>query len=91
MSRCIPKVRRSGLEKAAAFLFSTFLRLIFPRLLKKDAMIEQKVQKDRLQVDKMPIISGICDTIILKSAHSPRNHLVLVAQITIFAIITSNK
>lgn len=54
-------------------------------------MIEQKVQKDRLQVDKMPIISGICDTIILKSAYSPRNHLVFVAQITIFAIITSNK
>ena len=54
-------------------------------------MIEQKVPKNRLQVDKMPIISGIYDTIILKSAYSPRNHLVFVAQITIFAIITSNK
>ena len=54
-------------------------------------MIEQKVPKDRLQVDKMPIISGNYDTIILKSAHSLRNHLVFVAQITIFAIITSNK
>ena len=54
-------------------------------------MIERKVLKDRLQIDKMPIISGIYDTIILKSALSPRNHLVFIAQITIFAIITSNK
>ena len=81
----------AAFRKCAAFLFSTFTRLIFPRLPKKGAMIEQKVPKDRLQVDKMPIISGNYDTIILKSAHSPRNHLVLVAQITIFAIITSNK
>ncbi len=54
-------------------------------------MIEQKVPKDRLLVDKMPIISGNYDTITLKSALFPRNHLVFVVQITIFAIITPNK